>query len=199
MKHVKVIATAAAVILAVAGCTSSNTLPSVDPSDAEVIETTAATEATTPVSSIPETTESTEQTQAADITTAPVTSNTEATHKHNYTFKVTQEPTCTRSGVRTYTCKECGASYTENFKPLDHAFVITRVEPDCVNAGYTSYHCKECGYAYNEDVRPALGHTYGPLVTLKNPTELLPGLAEHICIRCGAVEQVIIPCLTPEQ
>ena len=199
MSHIKVVLAALAVILSVAGCTLSDTPPSVDPSETEVVETTAATVATTPVSSIPETTESTEETKAADVTTVPETSNTETTHKHNYSFKITQEPTCTRSGVRTHTCKECGASYTENIKPLDHAFVITKVEPDCLNSGYTSYHCKECGYAYNEDVLPALGHSYGPLTTIQNPTEMQPGLAEHIFIRCGAVERVILPCLTPEQ
>lgn len=35
------------------------------------------------------------------------------THTHNYTPKVT-DPTCTADGYTTYTCEECGDSYTDN-------------------------------------------------------------------------------------
>lgn len=37
----------------------------------------------------------------------------EKTHVHNYTPKVT-DPTCTAEGYTTYTCEECGDSYTDN-------------------------------------------------------------------------------------
>ena len=38
-------------------------------------------------------------------------------HIHNYTSKVTKKPTCTETGVRTYTC-ECGDTYTEDIDKL---------------------------------------------------------------------------------
>ena len=37
---------------------------------------------------------------------------------HNYTSKVTTEPTTDREGVRTYTCEHCGHSYTESIPKL---------------------------------------------------------------------------------
>ena len=134
-----------------------------------------------------------DETEAADESTQ------ETEHKHDYKFKVTKIPTCTSSGVRTYTCAECGATYTEIIKPLDHSFVITTSEPTCTASGCTTYKCKECGYTYTENIREALGHTYGPMVTLRNPTELEPGLAEHTCNRCGAKETVVLPKLSPNK
>lgn len=100
-------------------------------------------------------------------------------HKHEYTAKVTKEPTCTEKGQKTYTCK-CGESYTEDIPPKEHDFVdgectvchekdpdyehvhkyeetITQ-EPTCTEKGVKTYTC-ECGESYTEDV-PAKGHWY---------------------------------------
>ena len=40
-------------------------------------------------------------------------------HAHSYTSKVTKKATCTKTGVRTYTCS-CGDSYTKTIKALGH-------------------------------------------------------------------------------
>ena len=144
-----------------------------------------------PVSLPSEVTESVIQNE----TTVATQDTAASEHKHDYKVEVTKEPTCSASGVRTYTCKECGAVYMEVIEPLDHAFVITKSEPDCVNSGCTTYRCKECGYTYTENVRSPLGHSFGPMKTIQNPTELTPGLAQHSCIRCGEVENVVLPKL----
>ena len=39
-------------------------------------------------------------------------------HEHTYTGEVTTAPTCVDKGVKTYTCSECGATYTEDVEPL---------------------------------------------------------------------------------
>lgn len=42
-----------------------------------------------------------------------------APHEHSYSGSVTQHPTCTANGVKTYTCS-CGDSYTESIPAIAH-------------------------------------------------------------------------------
>ena len=44
-----------------------------------------------------------------------------STHSHSYTSSVTTQPTCTSTGVKTYTCS-CGASYTETVAKKNHSY-----------------------------------------------------------------------------
>lgn len=99
-------------------------------------------------------------------------------HEHNYTEKVTKEPTCTETGEKTYTC-DCGDSYTEEISAKGHHFEdgeccncgekdpdyhkhsytekITK-EPTCTEAGEKTFTCI-CGDSYTETI-PAKGHNY---------------------------------------
>lgn len=47
--------------------------------------------------------------------------NKKPTHTHSYTAKVTTPATCTKNGVKTYTCS-CGNSYTETIEKIDHSY-----------------------------------------------------------------------------
>lgn len=51
-------------------------------------------------------------------------------HEHHYEEKITEEPTCTKEGVRTYTC-ECGDSYTEPIPKKEHNYDENGVCKDC--------------------------------------------------------------------
>ncbi|MBE6941889.1 MAG: hypothetical protein E7455_06395, partial [Ruminococcaceae bacterium] len=82
----------------------------------------------------------------------------EEVHEHEYTAKVTTEPTCTAAGVKTYTC-ECGDSYTETIAALGHSYKAVVTAPTCTAAGYTTYTCATCGNSYTADNVAALGHT----------------------------------------
>ena len=64
--------------------------------------------------------------------------------KHNYTSKVTKAATCTKAGVRTYTCTNCGESYTESIKALGHNYktTIKKATPD--KSGYVDNVCSRC-------------------------------------------------------
>lgn len=107
---------------------------------------------------------------------------------HNYTSKVTTEPTTDREGVRTYTCDRCGHSYTESIPKLpeethEHSYSgsVTK-EPTCTDTGVRTYTCS-CGDSYTETI-PALGHHYVSSVT-KEPTTSSEGVMTYTCDRCG--------------
>ena len=74
---------------------------------------------------------------------------------------VTREPTETGTGIRTYTCANCGGTKTETIPELGHHHVHKGVvtEPTCTEGGYTTYTCS-CGDSYVDDEVPALGHRY---------------------------------------
>ena len=63
---------------------------------------------------------------------------------HNYQLTSSQEPTCTEEGKNTYTCTDCGDTYTETTPALGHDYTA---EDD---GGDTVYACKRCGDSYTE-------------------------------------------------
>ena len=73
-----------------------------------------------------------------------------STHSHNYSSSVTNEPTCTTDGLRTYTCS-CGDSYTESIPALDHDYVSNKVRVRMNYDGYTEYVCSRCGDSYKDN------------------------------------------------
>lgn len=48
--------------------------------------------------------------------------STESSHVHNYTETITVEATCETDGEATYTCDECGDTYTEVIPATGHSF-----------------------------------------------------------------------------
>ncbi len=58
--------------------------------------------------------------------------------EHSFSIEVTVEPTCTEEGEETYTCTECGYSYTQAITPNDHTpETLEKVTPTCTTAGLT--------------------------------------------------------------
>ena len=187
-EHLIFFLAALAVVLCICICVLSLWQP-----PAAVMEFSSPTAA--PTEGATEPTEISVSTMPSATETATVVPATEPTvHEHDYTWKVTKFPTCTASGVRTYTC-ECGASYQENIQALSHAYVIAVQNPTCIQNGYTNYTCKNCGYSYMELGDPALGHSFGPWSVKKAPTETTTGLAERQCTRCHTSETVALPSL----
>ena len=77
--------------------------------------------------------------------------NTEKPHVHKYNSGiVTKEPTCTDTGVKTYTCVDGDNSYTETIPALGHDYV-TRTETVTVKEAWDEdvyeprYICNGCG------------------------------------------------------
>ena len=79
---------------------------------------------------------------------------------HVCTSEITTEPTCTTTGVRTYTC-DCGYTYDEVVAALGHSFVYTGVSSTlgCLTDQYDEYACERCLIVELRDYLPAHGHT----------------------------------------
>ena len=74
---------------------------------------------------------------------------------------VTKEPTCTEKGVKTYTCRYCKETETEEISALGHDWddgVITK-KPTCTRKGEMTYTCERCQATKTEPI-PALGHDF---------------------------------------
>lgn len=115
-------------------------------------------------------------------------------HSHSYTSKVTTAPTCTQSGVKTFTCS-CGDSYTQSISSTGHSYVTNVITSTCTEQGYTKTTCKNCSYISINSFVPTTGHTYSEWVTTIQPTTTQTGLKTKTC-HCGAKVTETIPKLT---
>ena len=90
--------------------------------------------------------------------------NTEKPHVHKYNSGVvTKAPTCTDTGVKTYTCVDGDDSYTETIPALEHDYV-TRTETVTVKEAWDEdvyegfYICNGCGEKF-EDTENFIRHS----------------------------------------
>lgn len=134
----------------------------------------------------------------------PLRAATEVSHEvgtgHTYVAEVTKEPTCTKEGLRTYTCSVCGESYTEAIPKAEHTAVIDPgIDATCTERGLTEgTHCSVCGVVLQAQTAiPALGHTAatekGYAATCEHE-----GLSDgKYCSVCGQIlkPQTVIPAL----
>lgn len=115
-------------------------------------------------------------------------------HTHSYSSKVTKAPTCTESGIKTFTCS-CDNSYTQTINATGHSYVKNVVSPTCTEQGYTKTTCSNCSYVATSNYVSANGHTYGDWVVTKQPTTTQTGIKTKAC-HCGATITETIPKLT---
>lgn len=102
---------------------------------------------------------------------------------HSYALTDSVELTCVTDGVNTYTCRNCGDSYTETITAVGHKYDIVITAPDCESGGYTTHTCTACGDVIVDNRTDALGHAYDSVVTA--PTCAAEGYTTHTCSRCG--------------
>ena len=102
------------------------------------------------------------------------------THANSYTSKITKSPTCTETGVKTYTCW-CGDSYTEVIPATGHTYKATVTKATTAKDGKIVTACTVCGkvskttpiYKVSSIKLSAVSFTYNakvqrPTVTVKN-------------------------------
>ena len=94
--------------------------------------------------------------------------------------KITAAPTCTKTGVKTYTCTECDATKTETVSATGHtAVAVAKVEPTCTQPGRAAgTKCSVCGEVLSglTEIK-ATGHT-----------EVIDGAVEPTCTKTGLTE-----------
>ena len=72
------------------------------------------------------------------------------THTHSYKSSVTKAATCNAKGTMTYTCSDCGDSYTSDIAATGHTFkntlgYVTEIKaPTPAATGVTRYICVNC-------------------------------------------------------
>ena len=114
--------------------------------------------------------------------------------------KITIAPTCTGTGVKTYTCTACAATRTETVSATGHTVVtVAKVEPTCTQPGRAAgTKCSVCGEVLSglTEIK-ATGHTE-VIDKAVEPTCTKTGLTEgKHCSVCNTVlvEQKVVPAL----
>lgn len=80
---------------------------------------------------------------------------------HDYVGSETTAPTCAADGVMTYTCSNCGDSYTESITMIGHNYTGSETKaPTCGAEGETTYTCDNCGNSYTEAIAATGAHVY---------------------------------------
>lgn len=105
---------------------------------------------------------------------------------HEYSEKVTKYPTCTASGIKTYTCYMCSNSYTDTIPATGHKYSLdwtVDVQPTCKSEGSKSHHCTVCGAKKDTTVIPKSEHKYSVKIT-KAATCTETGLKTYTCSVC---------------
>ena len=103
---------------------------------------------------------------------------------HNYTSEVTTSPTCTAEGVKTFTCSDCGDTYTEVISSTGHA-------PGAAATCTSAQICTVCG----AEIMAKLPHTE-IVIPAEEATCSATGLSEgKKCSVCDTVTvtQTVVP------
>ena len=118
---------------------------------------------------------------------------------HQYLSETAQAATCTRRGIATVACTECGHSYTTHTPRLSHSYDegSVTVQPTCTSQGTRIYACTGCGREHRETLAK-LPHIPGQPVTVRTATCAETGLQETRCILCDCLCATLTLAATQE-
>lgn len=108
---------------------------------------------------------------------------------------VTKAATYTETGIKTFKCKDCDETRTEEIPSLDKTYHIKSVvAPTCTAEGYTIYECNEVpDLTYKGDYKAKLPHAYDAGKITKPATIYEKGTKTFTCTSCGATYTEDIP------
>ena len=112
--------------------------------------------------------------------------------------KVTTEPTCTKEGIKTYTCKNCATTKIETIKSLGHDYSnewTVDKEATCTQEGSKSHHCTRCDDKIDVTTIPKTDHHFDNGVITKQATTTETGLKTYTCQDCKTTKSEIIPVI----
>ena len=115
--------------------------------------------------------------------------------------KVTTEPTCTKEGIKTYTCKNCATTKTETIKALGHDYssewTIDKTAT-CTEEGSKSHHCTRCNDKKDITVIQKLNHNWDSGVETTKATCTKDGVKTYTCKNCATTKIETIKALGHE-
>ena len=112
--------------------------------------------------------------------------------------KVTTEPTCTKEGIKTYTCKNCATTKTEIIKSLGHNYSTEWTidkEATCQEEGSKSHHCIRCDDKKDVTTIPKTDHNWDSGVETTKATCTKDGVKTYTCKDCKTTKTEIINAL----
>lgn len=120
--------------------------------------------------------------------------------------KITTPPTCTKTGVKQYTCTICSETKTEEIAALGHDYSsdwTIDTAAVCETVGSKSHHCTRCDSKKDITEIPAPGkHTWNNGVITKPATIAEEGVKTYTCTVCGVtrtetIAKLPMPTVTP--
>ena len=120
--------------------------------------------------------------------------------------KITTPPTCTKTGVKQYTCTICSETKTEEIAALGHDYSsdwTIDTAAACETVGSKSHHCTRCDSKKDITEIPASGkHTWNNGVITKPATIAEEGVKTYTCTICGVtrtetIAKLPMPTVTP--
>lgn len=108
--------------------------------------------------------------------------------------KVTTEPTCTKEGIKTYTCKNCATTKTETIKALGHNYLSDWTidkAATCTQEGSKSHYCTRCDDKKGVTRIETLNHSWELTSTIKS-TKDKEGKNIYTCSLCNEKRDEVI-------
>ena len=102
--------------------------------------------------------------------------------------KITTPPTCTKTGVKQYTCTICSETKTEEIAALGHDYSsdwTIDTAAACETVGSKSHHCTRCDSKKDVTEIPASGHSWNDGAITTEPTCTDEGVKTFTCNSCG--------------
>ena len=112
--------------------------------------------------------------------------------------KITTAPTCTKTGVKQYTCTICSETKTEEIAALGHDYSsdwTIDTAAACETVGSKSHHCTRCDRKKDVTEIPASGHSWNDGAITTEPTCTDEGVKTFTCNACGKTRTEAVAAL----
>ena len=112
--------------------------------------------------------------------------------------KITTPPTCTKTGVKQYTCTICSETKTEEITALGHDYSsdwTIDTAAACETVGSKSHHCTRCDSKIDVTEIPASGHSWNDGAITTEPTCTDEGVKTFTCNACGKTRTEAVAAL----
>ena len=112
--------------------------------------------------------------------------------------KITTPPTCTKTGVKQYTCTICSETKTEEIAALGHDYSsdwTIDTAATCETVGSKSHHCTRCDSKKDVTEIPASGHSWNDGAITTEPTCTDEVVKTFTCNACGKTRTEAVAAL----